>query len=178
MVIFFKTDSSITLNGFMATYIFVDVSKFCGGFYVQQSGVIRSPNYPGNYPRSRECVWVLEAPNRQKVTLIVDTFELESHENCMFDYLEIRYNAMKRIFSIFTNFFPFIFCSWNTNELLTYFRNGGYENSPLIGRYCGRDIPKQIVSQTNQLYIKFVSDNSLTEAGFSIDWDNTAEGEL
>ncbi|XP_035743302.1 cubilin-like [Vespa mandarinia] len=144
MVIFFETDSSITLNGFMATYIFIDVSKVCGGYYVQQSGVIRSPNYPENYPRSKECVWVLEAPNRQRVTLIVDTFELESHENCMFDYLEIR--------------------------------NGGYDNSPLIGRYCGSDIPKQIVSQTNQLYIKFVSDNSLTEAGFSIDWDNTAEG--
>ncbi|XP_014605735.1 PREDICTED: cubilin-like [Polistes canadensis] len=144
MVIYFETDSSITQNGFMANYVFVDASKFCGGYYLQQSGVIRSPNYPGNYPRSRECVWVLEAPNRHKVTLKFNDFELEGHHNCMFDYLEIR--------------------------------NGGYDSSPLIGRYCGIETPNQIVSQTNKLFLKFVSDDSNTDTGFSIDWDNTAEG--
>ncbi|KAI4498132.1 hypothetical protein M0802_006618 [Mischocyttarus mexicanus] len=144
MVIYFETDSSITDNGFMASYVFVDATKFCGGYYVQQSGVIRSPNYPANYPRSKECVWVLEAPNRQKVTLKVDTFQLENQTNCMFDYLEIR--------------------------------NGGYESSPLIGRYCGVDIPKQIISQTNKIYVKFVSDTSLSDKGFSIDWDYSFEG--
>ncbi|KAK2582771.1 hypothetical protein KPH14_005036 [Odynerus spinipes] len=144
MTIVFETDSSVTTEGFTASYVFLDASRICGSHYVKQNGVIRSPNYPQSYPNSKECVWVIEAPNRQKVTLKINSFELEQHSSCIFDYLEIR--------------------------------NGGYDTSPLIGKYCGTDIPKQIVSQTNQLYVKFVSDSSRSKAGFSIDWDSTTEG--
>jgi len=58
----------------------------------------------------------------------------------------------------------------------SHFRNGGYESAPLIGRYCGTKIPAEIPSQTNQMYIKFVSDFSRSMEGFHIEWDSTTMG--
>lgn len=56
------------------------------------------------------------------------------------------------------------------------FRNGGHEMSPLLGKFCGTDIPTEIISQTNQMYLKFVSDASRGFSGFSIEWDSTTTG--
>lgn len=56
-------------------------------------------------------------------------------------------------------------------------RNGGYETSPLIGKFCGTNIPAEIISQTNQLHLKFVSDSTRSYTGFSIEWDSTTTGE-
>ncbi|XP_076628821.1 cubilin [Colletes latitarsis] len=144
MTVRFETDSSVTRQGFVASYFFIDGSKVCGGHFIRLNGVIKSPNYPESYSNKRECTWVIEAPNRQKVILNVEDFELESHSTCIFDYLEIR--------------------------------NGGYDTSPLIGKFCGTDIPSQIISQTNQIYLKFVSDVSKMYKGFSIEWDSTTSG--
>lgn len=90
MTIAFHTDSSIVRAGFIASYLFIDASKVCGGHFVKLNGVIKSPGYPNRYPGRRECVWVIEAPNRQRVVLNVKHFEMESHHSCAFDYLEIR----------------------------------------------------------------------------------------
>ncbi|KZC14141.1 Cubilin [Dufourea novaeangliae] len=144
MTVMFHSDSTLARDGFVATYLFIDASKVCGGHFIKLNGMIKSPGYPERYPNRRECVWVVEAPNRQRVILNVQNFELEYHSSCVFDHLEIR--------------------------------NGGYETSPLIGKYCGTDIPTQIISQTNQLYLKFVSDSSRQYPGFSIEWDSTTRG--
>lgn len=58
----------------------------------------------------------------------------------------------------------------------SYFRNGGYDSAPLIGRFCGTDIPNEIPSQANQMYIRFVSDFSRSMQGFEIQWDSTTQG--
>ncbi|EFN66210.1 Cubilin [Camponotus floridanus] len=144
LTILFHTDSSITLDGFVATYIFADVTKVCGGRYSKPNGVIRSPGYPEYYPNQKDCVWIIEAQNRHKITLTINQFELEKHTTCGFDYLEIR--------------------------------NGGYDSAPLIGKFCGTEIPTEIPSQTNQMYIRFVSDFSRSLQGFEIQWDSTTEG--
>ena len=67
-----------------------------------------------------------------------------------------------------------------TNDLIIYFlrRNGGYEMSPLIGKFCGTEIPTEIISETNMLYVKFVSDQTRSYTGFSIDWDSTTSGSV
>lgn len=54
-----------------------------------------------------------------------------------------------------------------------YFRNGIYNNSPLIGKYCGdiENIPNTIKSFSNHMYLKFVSDTTEVEKGFEIEWD-------
>jgi len=58
----------------------------------------------------------------------------------------------------------------------SYFRNGGYDSAPLIGKFCGTDIPTEIPSQANQMYVRFVSDFSRSMTGFEIQWDSTTQG--
>jgi cubilin len=48
--------------------------------------------------------------------------------------------------------------------------------APLIGRYCGTTIPRNIPSLSNQLFLRFVSDTSGRQRGFRIAWDGTATG--
>ncbi|XP_023016013.2 cubilin [Leptinotarsa decemlineata] len=55
-------------------------------------------------------------------------------------------------------------------------RNGGTSASPLIGKYCGTEIPKQIPSHANKLYLFFKSDLSRTGKGFRITWSSAATG--
>ena len=57
-----------------------------------------------------------------------------------------------------------------------YFRNGGFSSSPLVGTYCGTTIDRLIVSHSNRMYIKFVTDSSLSGSGFRIMYDATATG--
>lgn len=90
LTILFHSDGIGTSDGFVASYIFVDLSKVCGGHYLKSTGVIKSPNYPDDYPNSKECVWIIEAQNRYRIILTVDHFDMEDHSSCSFDYLEIR----------------------------------------------------------------------------------------
>ncbi|XP_054027363.1 cubilin [Dryobates pubescens] len=55
-------------------------------------------------------------------------------------------------------------------------RDGGYETSPPLGKYCGSDLPPVIISHGNKLWIKFVSDIFGTRTGFSAEWDGTSAG--
>ena len=55
-------------------------------------------------------------------------------------------------------------------------RNGAMVTSPLVGRFCGNRIQPRIVSFSNSLFIRFVSDNSASAKGFEIFWDSAATG--
>lgn len=68
----------------------MDLSRVCGGNYFTATGVIRSPNYPEDYPNNKECVWIIEAQEKHRIILKINHFELESSLTCMYDYLEIR----------------------------------------------------------------------------------------
>ncbi|XP_069122184.1 cubilin-like [Argopecten irradians] len=144
MTVTFKADSSIAYEGFTASYVALNASTVCGGTLATSSGVITSPNFPNNYPHDRECVWAIVAPINIQVLLNVTDFEMESHSNCMFDFLEIR--------------------------------NGGFEDSPLVGKYCGSTIANIITSHSNRMYIKFQSDSSFSARGFRIVYEATATG--
>jgi len=54
-------------------------------------------------------------------------------------------------------------------------RDGPSENSKLIGRYCGYEIPNEFKSSGNTLWVKFNSDSSVSKAGISAsffkEWD-------
>ncbi|KAG8232959.1 hypothetical protein J437_LFUL011452, partial [Ladona fulva] len=63
-------------------------------------------------------------------------------------------------------------CFYDSLEI----RNGGYDTSPLIGKFCGENIPKNIPSVANQLYLRFRTDRTVGSRGFKIFWDGTATG--
>ncbi|XP_043283629.1 tolloid-like protein 1 [Venturia canescens] len=73
-------------RGFTASY-----EAVCGGD-VELDGVghLESPNYPEEYQSSKECVWKLSVPHDYQVALKFQSFEIENHDNCVYDYVEVR----------------------------------------------------------------------------------------
>lgn len=74
----------------------------------------------------------------------------------------------------------FIFSIWPvTFWIFTIFcRDGGYETSPLIGKFCANQRPPVLVSHSNRLWVRFHSDATVTRFGFTAHWDGTQTGEL
>lgn len=44
--------------------------------------------------------------------------------------------------------------------------DGANDEAPVIGSYCGTDLPSDILASTNHLYVVFQSDSSDNAAGF------------
>ncbi|CDQ91377.1 unnamed protein product [Oncorhynchus mykiss] len=49
--------------------------------------------------------------------------------------------------------------------------NGGDEEAPTLGKFCGKIAPSPIISSGNELLIKFVSDYESPGAGFSVRYE-------
>ncbi|XP_076146859.1 cubilin [Alosa pseudoharengus] len=79
---------------------------------------------------------------------------------------------------IMLNFTDFLLEGSTPNCLFDYveIRDGGYETSPLIGKYCASSKPPLMFSHSNRLWIKFRSDSSRTFMGFRAHWDGTQTG--
>lgn len=56
------------------------------------SGNFSSPNFPGLYPYNTECSWLIVVAEGSSVLLTFHAFDLEYHDACGFDFLEI-YNG-------------------------------------------------------------------------------------
>ncbi|XP_068160694.1 cubilin [Antennarius striatus] len=260
--IHFKTDSSISNHGFEAAYGFA--LEGCGDTLTSPTGTITSPGHPNNYPHGANCTWYISVDPGNLVRLSFDSFDLEYHVNCNFDYLEVydngtvqtgtkigRYcgrsvppsitstdNQMTLLFvsdsslvtegfsatyisinattdcgGTFTaptgsfsspnypNYYPnhrdcifIIMMPVNMQILLNFttfelegsppscsfdfveIRDGGYETSPLIGKFCATQRPPVLVSHSNYLWVRFHSDATVTRPGFSAHWDGTQTG--
>ncbi|XP_076233982.1 tolloid-like protein 1 tolkin [Calliopsis andreniformis] len=73
-------------RGFTATY-----EAVCGGdVELEGTGHLESPNYPEEYQSSKECIWKLSVPQNYQVALKFQSFEIENHDNCVYDYVEVR----------------------------------------------------------------------------------------
>ena len=102
---------------FGATYVILDSASVCGGNYFTTTGVITSPDWPGNYPHNTDCSWVIHAPPGQQIRLNITVFDLERHSSCSYDYLEIRNGGRPTS--------PLIdrFCSNEIQPVITSFSN-------------------------------------------------------
>ena len=97
VTVIFSSDHSITGDGFTASYLLLDSRTQCGGTYTTDTGLVRSPGYPGPYPHSRTCQWIIRVQPGKQIRLNVTQFELESHSNCDYDYLEIRWEIFQNL---------------------------------------------------------------------------------
>uniref|UniRef100_A0A4X2JUW3 Metalloendopeptidase n=1 Tax=Vombatus ursinus TaxID=29139 RepID=A0A4X2JUW3_VOMUR len=84
----FRSSSNILGKGFFAVY-----EAICGGEIHKDAGQIQSPNYPDDYRPSKECVWKITVSEGFHVGLTFQAFEIERHDSCAYDYLEIRDGA-------------------------------------------------------------------------------------
>ena len=55
-------------------------------------------------------------------------------------------------------------------------RNGGYDDSALIGIYCGTDSPGTFTTHGNQLYMKLSTDPFVNDRGFLMEYDGSLTG--
>ena len=61
----------------------------CGKTYVGTSGVLKTPNYPQNYPDNAECTWKIIVPKDHTVRLFFLHFVLERSTHCSSDYVKV-----------------------------------------------------------------------------------------
>lgn len=63
----------------------------CGGDLTLESGnQLESPNYPLEYLPNKECIWRITVQEDYQVALKFQSFEVENHDNCVYDYVEVR----------------------------------------------------------------------------------------
>uniref|UniRef100_A0A7N5ZSS7 Metalloendopeptidase n=1 Tax=Anabas testudineus TaxID=64144 RepID=A0A7N5ZSS7_ANATE len=81
----FRSSSSWVGKGFSAVY-----EAICGGEVKRESGQIQSPNYPDDYQSKKVCVWKITVTEGFEVGLSFQSFEIERHDSCAYDYVEVR----------------------------------------------------------------------------------------
>ena len=73
------------------------MTKVCGGEINQAThGAINSPGYPGHYPLNRDCYWTISAPLGKRLQFNFATLQLEHHNNCSFDFLQVFQQLLKK----------------------------------------------------------------------------------
>merc|ERR550539_1335477 len=85
----------LTRNRFMMAAL-GDESASCepsGGGAAE--GEIKSPNYPNVYPHNLEETWNLEVAAGEKIMLTFESFELETHSSCRYDYVKISFGSVE-----------------------------------------------------------------------------------
>ncbi|XP_028830120.1 bone morphogenetic protein 1b isoform X2 [Denticeps clupeoides] len=87
----FRSSSNWVGKGFSAVY-----EAICGGEVRRDSGQIQSPNYPDDYRPNKMCVWKVTVAQGFHVGLVFQSFEIERHDSCAYDYLEVRDGTSER----------------------------------------------------------------------------------
>lgn len=65
-------------------------SAGCGDELHGPTGSFNSPGYPNKYPENRECVWYITTAPGSSITITIHEFDVEFHQNCNYDVLEVR----------------------------------------------------------------------------------------
>ncbi|XP_074656659.1 cubilin-like isoform X2 [Tubulanus polymorphus] len=100
VIIRFTSDRSYGYKGFKLFWRFLKVDSTCSRQSRVQSGrtgVITSPNYPGNYGDNLRCRWLIRTPQNMKVEISFDPiFQVDSNtnsdtRNCSRDKLSINF---------------------------------------------------------------------------------------
>lgn len=61
----------------------------CGGTLNAANGDIISPNYPQPYMQQADCLWNIAVSEGSLVRLLIVDLQLENHDRCRFDYIEV-----------------------------------------------------------------------------------------
>lgn len=61
--------------------------------------------------------------------------------------------------------------------LLFQVRDGSMSSSPLLGTFCGVDLPPRLQSTQRSLYVRFSTDSSVSNHGFQAAFGSALEGE-
>lgn len=129
----YQSSEVVGKQGFKASY-----KAVCGGDITSLQGTIQSPKYPQWYPYNKKCTWKITLPAHFRVGIRFIAFDIESHSECLYDYLQIK--------------------------------DGPEDSSSLLGRYCGKQIPQELRSNSSQVTIQFSSDGTVNKPGFYLNF--------
>ncbi|XP_075408563.1 cubilin [Tenrec ecaudatus] len=77
--------------------------------------------------------------------------------------------------SLFFHSFGIEASSGCTHDFLEV-RNGPDSSYPLLGKYCGNLLPNPVFTQSNELYLRFKSNNAISARGYEIVWTSSPSG--
>lgn len=137
-------------------------------------GTISSPNYPGFYLPRLDCAWHFSATPGHRIRIAFQKFELEHHDACSYDRLDIYDGSSTQ--------FPSLgrFCGQKLPPLILATANQLYislKTDPSIQRtgfwathytICGGDLTATLEKQHIYSHVKFGSANY--ENGEECDW--------
>ncbi|KAK9890452.1 hypothetical protein WA026_010538 [Henosepilachna vigintioctopunctata] len=121
----------------------------CGGTFESPSGIIQSEGYPNHYAGDLSCVYVIRQPKGSAISLQIQDLDLEDY-----DYGDEAYDTD---------------CTYDYLEV----RDGDNERATLIGSYCSVPDGGPIMSSSNNLWLKFVSDYADGGKGFKANYSST-----
>ena len=99
----------------------------CGGYFSTPNGTITSPFYPENYPGNQECFYTISQPSGTAIML--NFLSLNIHDR------------------------PWI-PNYNCDHDYLEIRDGPSNDSPLLDKLCGTEIPAPIQSNQNKMWMK------------------------
>ncbi|TRY88335.1 hypothetical protein DNTS_018821 [Danionella cerebrum] len=145
----FQSDSRLADRGFSATWEAVypeDLEDIqgCGGFSQQETGIIKSQNWPANYLANSMCLWTIRVPEKNAIKLTFTNFDMEEA------------GLLGR-------------CN---DHVVVY--DGTKAGAKKYGPFCGSKMPDVIESSTNELVIRLYTDLFLEGKGFRAQWTTDA----
>ncbi|KAM9500249.1 procollagen C-endopeptidase enhancer b [Clarias gariepinus] len=150
MMLEMVSDSGNGGRGFLAFFSggkpHVDDNQFCGGKLTKPQGSLKTPNWP----ESNYPAGISCSWHISVATNMVIEMKFEKLDMETDTYCRYDYVAL--------------------------FNGGESDNSRRIGKYCGDIAPEPIVSRGNELLVQFVSDLSLTGAGFMAHYKSIPRG--
>ena len=122
------------------------------------TGVVTSPNYPGNYPDNLEKTETIQVAQGQILSLQFTAFAIEPHPTCRFDHLTIT--------------------DGDGTTLMEKSCGSSSDGNILIGgQSIGSSLPAAILSTSNVVNLVFTTDGSDTRSGWSVSWIAVTPGE-
>ncbi|XP_041837910.1 ovochymase-2 [Melanotaenia boesemani] len=145
----FQSDSRLTDRGFSAKWEAVypeDIAEIqgCGFSSKEETGIIKSQNWPMNYKANTECMWNIVSPLGKKITLKFTHFDLEAKD---------------------------FFASTCYDNIMVYDINSVTNTlNQKHGPFCGTTQPLTIQTKGNRLLIRFHTDLFTEGKGFRAYW--------
>ncbi|XP_078584733.1 scavenger receptor cysteine-rich domain-containing protein DMBT1-like [Branchiostoma floridae x Branchiostoma japonicum] len=157
----------------MITVIAVPTSApGCGGILTAPpGGTVTSPNYPENYGNDETCEWMITVPEESVVLLTFDSFHLEDGS----DYLEI-YEVASDSASYAEDSSDYSSSYDVASDSASYAEDGSDSSSAnrKLQSLTGQVLVNNIISTSNQIFVRFTSDESTTAQGFRFSYIDTA----
>ena len=122
------------------------------------TGVVSSPNFPGNYPNNLRKTETIQVEQGLILLLQFTAFNMEPHSNCAFDYLKIMDGD---------------------GTILMEKSCGSIEDGTVVigGQSIGSSLPADITSRSNIVKLIFSSNGFNTNPGWSLNWSAVTPGE-